>query len=993
MPFLESLGFNSNELSFEDSFNINFGRSTYRIDTAEEFRRAGARLDILVTRNGNNLFIIEAKADDIAITDKEVAQATSYARLVHPVAPFTIITNGKSFNIYNSITRCEMDKEGFCIEDEYIPTLPDNYMYEAIKHFIGYSEANLKLFCKSHAKAGMQTLLGSRDEPDKKYIPELYKERQNFSEEIDIFFTSREKAFALIGDSGTGKTCSLCNITERLIEKHLPVFFYKACDITDDVLKIIAEDLNWTFSTQYSDIEAIGRIEEIFSNRSIIIIIDAIDEWDLPNKVSIFNRFVSKILSRNIKVILSCKSNSWNEYLTQHGTPTNLFETTYSKEKGEKGYFIKQLSPEEFSAVIDRYRNFYGFFGRFEDKVLDECKKSLFFLRVAFQVAQKHNLKDLTFSSIELFEEYYKLIIEKVANTGEEGIVKATIIETAKCMLRNNSDSVDLDVLSREIGLSPNEALLPNLFQYNILEKNEYCSVTKISFYFNKFRDYIISFHVKKWNLMTSEVFETDCEHFIFAGINEDSIQFFYPYASTEKKKVLDGRLRKKAEEYLDFYMKVIENHFPGIKHRFSPRTHGDIGFYGQLLLNRGIIGLHGFRALNNSSEDSVKFIVDNAHFFLQKTSNVAYIEGVDRLHFTDSANGFKNIDIEREVLVNEIEDQLKQIIEKGQLNEDHSKYLLEEKLFAIVFQYQAEHHGISLYSSSERYLPISYNDIVKAMHLNKAFWYYEQQLVQKKIDQGIIKVSRKGTTVTYGYSLSREDKNWIVRKSESGIKDESEFNKIIKYRDYDDSEKCLLESISHLRQSGFNEIAIKPIPDYDKTSNTGLYINYYKHETILKFLIKTYQMYLDEYKKVIEVNFSTLKHLFRLYSEMPIKAVICSREITEDSHRIMICHIRLDDGNLNEVCYADKEKIEIDNVRNEINLDDKTYKFLNISYAGASSILFNNENYVSFEIRASMTPVRALVYSTINSELSHVLNNLRSLYGVEVNSRSREWF
>jgi len=98
LSYLNSLGFKEDELSFENSFYLYLGRSVYKVDTLEQRQKAQPRLDILVTRNNVNLFVIEVKSDLITITKEEIEQATSYAKLVHPVAPFTIITNGKEFH-------------------------------------------------------------------------------------------------------------------------------------------------------------------------------------------------------------------------------------------------------------------------------------------------------------------------------------------------------------------------------------------------------------------------------------------------------------------------------------------------------------------------------------------------------------------------------------------------------------------------------------------------------------------------------------------------------------------------------------------------------------------------------------------------------------------------------------------------------------------------------------------------------------------------------
>src|SRR3990172_2269080 len=111
IPWLKSLGFSEDELKFEDSFSLHIGKYTARVDTNEQIRTAQPRSDILVKRNGKNLFIIEVKTDAKNLTDEDRDQAVSYARLVHPMAPLAIVTNGRDFRIYKSGDKQEIEKE------------------------------------------------------------------------------------------------------------------------------------------------------------------------------------------------------------------------------------------------------------------------------------------------------------------------------------------------------------------------------------------------------------------------------------------------------------------------------------------------------------------------------------------------------------------------------------------------------------------------------------------------------------------------------------------------------------------------------------------------------------------------------------------------------------------------------------------------------------------------------------------------------------------
>ncbi len=134
LDFLKSLGFQEDELSFESGFHLSLGRYTYRVDTEKQCRESEPRLDILVTRNSDNLFVVEVKSDLVKISQKEIEQATSYARLVHPVAPYTIVTNGREFHIYDTLTRVEVETTEFKIQERYEVSITEEHRYEALMH-------------------------------------------------------------------------------------------------------------------------------------------------------------------------------------------------------------------------------------------------------------------------------------------------------------------------------------------------------------------------------------------------------------------------------------------------------------------------------------------------------------------------------------------------------------------------------------------------------------------------------------------------------------------------------------------------------------------------------------------------------------------------------------------------------------------------------------------------------------------------------------------
>lgn len=82
VPFLNSIGFTENNLSYEDSFTIKLGKN---IINKKDY--ISGRLDILVKVDNTPFLLWEMKKEGLEITDEEVGQAISYARLTEPITP------------------------------------------------------------------------------------------------------------------------------------------------------------------------------------------------------------------------------------------------------------------------------------------------------------------------------------------------------------------------------------------------------------------------------------------------------------------------------------------------------------------------------------------------------------------------------------------------------------------------------------------------------------------------------------------------------------------------------------------------------------------------------------------------------------------------------------------------------------------------------------------------------------------------------------------
>ena len=78
--FFTELGFKSEEMSFEGNFQIQLGHTIITKDKDFSRKTVSGRNDLLLSRYGLPLAMVELKAPDVKLTEQDRDQGLSYAR-------------------------------------------------------------------------------------------------------------------------------------------------------------------------------------------------------------------------------------------------------------------------------------------------------------------------------------------------------------------------------------------------------------------------------------------------------------------------------------------------------------------------------------------------------------------------------------------------------------------------------------------------------------------------------------------------------------------------------------------------------------------------------------------------------------------------------------------------------------------------------------------------------------------------------------------------
>jgi hypothetical protein len=120
----------------QKSFSVNFGRHKVMVDFKEPSQyNTRAIYDILLTTEDEkvNLILLELKKEGHRISEDDIEQGISYARLIHPMPPITLISNGSDNLFFNTYTKAKIDNDS--VDFDFIMSLIDNSFKLALNDF------------------------------------------------------------------------------------------------------------------------------------------------------------------------------------------------------------------------------------------------------------------------------------------------------------------------------------------------------------------------------------------------------------------------------------------------------------------------------------------------------------------------------------------------------------------------------------------------------------------------------------------------------------------------------------------------------------------------------------------------------------------------------------------------------------------------------------------------------------------------------------------
>ena len=945
LPYIKNLGFTLDELEYEKNFSIRLGRNVYCINNYKKKENAKGRLDILCKSGDKNLFVIETKSDDVKITQDDIDQGISYARLLDNIAPFVLITNGKDTRVMDTISKKELSGKNIRIQSKFwkngckLSSKDElNYRYKALKNFVGYSYENLKLFSKSQIEDRMSILKGNRNDLTKKYIPELFLKNKKLYCTVEKFLISSDVVFSIIGESGVGKTNHMCYLTENISSKCLTLFFSGA-NIYKPIIKEIKEDFNWIFSPNLDSSEIFNRLSYLAktNNTQVIIFIDAIDEipfQDSINDLSDLCRKVNKC--PNIKLCISCKTNEWEKFLEVRGVPSTLKESLYKPGQSNdsvSGFKLNTFNDSELEYLNERYKELFKFKGDLKGQLKEDCKLG-FMLRVVAEVYSGKELPNAV-DDISLLEEFIKRKI-KLMKRDDREIARGLLEEIGSIFIEeenkgNKSGKILESKLKKKLGMSVIDKIPEELFSFNILTRNELKNgLFDIGFYYTKLRDFVVAIYSLNLPNKDGDKFKKLLSDITRGPAGISALRWYISKSTMSQKNIMFEYKKSQALLVLKKYKSMLETNFPNIKDKFEPKTSGEIGIVISNSKNP-FIEVFGFRKISNGGEKVV--YVDESirgeSFFTKGVNLITYFKS----HVDPQGKAKKFV-----------MDQLISIVKKGLLHESDNINILIEEVLSIIYYYGKELNinkpnddCIPRYNSI---LPIDLEDMKNRIKLFNAKYYYKQLQFNELKKSRKIKVIKNANGTTVQYNTSVYDYNSIEKKALEAIKNKKEFPFPNSFGDFPPY-ILLYNFIDILIKKGITIIKKPLLPQADipiekindrinKMSGQTNYIPniivaQYSDEQLKEYIETFFPLFIKEYSKMIKVCFPTIKHKFPLFNSQPFNFIIEFNRFKQNGWTLCYGYKK---DNLEE----NKFKVIMNPTKSKFDGKDKSFKTIHFS-------------------------------------------------------------
>lgn len=335
------------EFSHQLTFTIKLGHKSIQIDPKKS--SASGRLDVLILYKKKPICVLELKKPTAKLTDDDRDQGISYARLLTPMPPFIVVTNGKEKHFYKTVDKQKWEAES--VDEQKLQELIDYGMSiakgsldEAVTFLLGKDDDVWEKIIEDITKEQLDLLQGNSEEYDKPIFKGLYIQRE-ITNKIKNDLVNSQDNLVLTGPPLSGKTNVFAQLINSANDKSLLYLYLNMVDIGYGPLQFLCNKFSHDLYLNKTADDIRGWLIHSLkspSERKVVLIIDnfyGVAEAAILEEI---NELIDISNKSDFSLILAVTDSGFDISKTCHGRACS---TVIGK---LKPHHLGQLSDQEF---------------------------------------------------------------------------------------------------------------------------------------------------------------------------------------------------------------------------------------------------------------------------------------------------------------------------------------------------------------------------------------------------------------------------------------------------------------------------------------------------------------------------------------------------------------------------------------------------------------------------------------------------------------------
>ena len=166
------------QVTHQLQFSLRLGHHDVAAEGRKGWEKKG-RLDALLTaKTGQHVAVLELKRADLELTDEDRDQGLSYARLLTPMPPLVIVSNGTTTHFYTTLdgvpwAKEAVTKEVFAKLVSAAATIAAHDRDEAIRILLGANPDVWAAFLRAHTAETLGSRTGALDDLNSPFVSDF----------------------------------------------------------------------------------------------------------------------------------------------------------------------------------------------------------------------------------------------------------------------------------------------------------------------------------------------------------------------------------------------------------------------------------------------------------------------------------------------------------------------------------------------------------------------------------------------------------------------------------------------------------------------------------------------------------------------------------------------------------------------------------------------------------------------------------------------------